>query len=77
VGKLEAAKIPCGRVNDLNALFTGKTAAELELVKQVGSQRFVRSPISSPQTSMEAITSPPSLNQHGNEILTELGFSVQ
>ena len=67
---LETAKIPCGRVNDLHALFNGQTAAELDLVKQVGTQRFVRSPISSPQTPMETITSPPGLNQHGNEILT-------
>jgi crotonobetainyl-CoA:carnitine CoA-transferase CaiB-like acyl-CoA transferase len=75
VSKLEKAKIPCGRVNDLEALFTGQTAQELQLVKEVGNQKYVRSPITSPQTSLQSITSPPTLNQHGNEILTELGFS--
>lgn len=42
---LEEYKVPCGRVNDLKSMFEGKTAKELELVQQIGSKKFIRSPI--------------------------------
>jgi crotonobetainyl-CoA:carnitine CoA-transferase CaiB-like acyl-CoA transferase len=61
----------------LHSLFTSRTATELGLIEQVGSQRFVRSPIRTDQDNMAPVTAPPALNQDGRDIMRELGLSEQ
>lgn len=77
VEALERHKVPCGRVNDLHSLFTSQTASELGLVEQVGTQRFVRSPIRTDRDNMAPLTPPPALNQDGRDIMRELGLSEE
>ena len=65
--------IPCGRVNDLRGLFESQTVRELGLVEEMNGKRFVRSPIRTDKGVK--IKEPPGLNEHGREILEEMGLS--
>ena len=67
--------IPCGRVNDLRGLFESQTVRELGLVEEMNGKRFVRSPIRTDKGEGVKIKEPPGLNEHGREILEEMGLS--
>ena len=56
---LEEHRVPCGRVNDLKSMFEGKTAKELNLVEQIGTKKFIRSPIRTDKDKMAGLTEPP------------------
>jgi crotonobetainyl-CoA:carnitine CoA-transferase CaiB-like acyl-CoA transferase len=58
-------------------MFEGRTAQELQLVNKIGTKQFVRSPVRSSKNNMAPLSEPPSINEHGPSILSELGLSAE
>ena len=76
---LQAAKVPCGPINDLREVFSDPQVIDREMVVPLshpsgGPLRLVASPIRLSATPVVYRRAPPLLGQHTDEILAELGM---
>jgi crotonobetainyl-CoA:carnitine CoA-transferase CaiB-like acyl-CoA transferase len=74
---LEAAKVPCGAINNLAEVFDDPQVRERGMVQQwphplQPALRLVASPIKLAATPVRADTPPPLLGQHTDEVLAQL-----
>ena len=77
---LEAAKVPCGPINDLAEVFADPQVLERAMTVQMphplaGSVRLVASPMKFSATPVQYQRPPPLLGEHTDEVLLELGLS--
>jgi crotonobetainyl-CoA:carnitine CoA-transferase CaiB-like acyl-CoA transferase len=77
---LEAAKVPCGPINDLADVFADPHVLEREMTVDMphplaGNVRLVASPMKFSATPVQYRRAPPLLGEHTSEILGEAGFS--
>ena len=77
---LEAAKVPCGSINDLADVFADPHIAERRMTVEMphplaGSVRLVSSPMKFSATPVQYRRPPPLLGEHTAEILGEFGLS--
>ena len=80
LASLEAAKVPCGPINDLAEVFADPQVLEREMTVQMahplaGSVRLVASPMKFSATPVQYQRPPPLLGEHTDEVLLELGLS--
>ena len=80
LASLEAAKVPCGPINDLAEVFADPQVLEREMTVQMphplaGSVRLVASPMKFSATPVQYRHPPPLLGEHTDEVLLELGLS--
>ena len=78
---LEAAKVPCGAINDLEEVFADPHVLERHMVVDmphplVDSIRLVASPINLSATPVQYLRAPPMLGQHTDEVLSAAGWSA-
>jgi len=76
---LEAAKVPCGAINDLGEVFADPQVQAREMAVPVphpltDSLRLVASPMKLSVTPVQVRRAPPLLGQHTDEVLLELGL---
>jgi crotonobetainyl-CoA:carnitine CoA-transferase CaiB-like acyl-CoA transferase len=76
---LEAAKVPCGPINDLGEVFADPQVQAREMTTTLphplaGEVRLVASPIKLSATPAQAQRPPPLLGQHTDEILAAFGL---
>ena len=80
LGSLEAAKVPCGPINDLADVFADPQVLAREMTVEMphplsGSVRLVASPMKFSATPVQYRRPPPLLGEHTAQILAELGLS--
>jgi crotonobetainyl-CoA:carnitine CoA-transferase CaiB-like acyl-CoA transferase len=78
---LEAAKVPCGPINDLAQAFTDPQVVHRGMVVEVehplaGALRLVGSPMKLSATPPRARRAPPLLGEHTDEVLAEFGLAA-
>ena len=76
---LEAAKVPCGPINDLGEVFADPHVVERRMTSRVahplaGSVELVSSPLKLSATPVTTRRAPPLLGQHTDEVLAEFGL---
>ena len=76
---LDAAKVPCGAINDLAEVFADPQVQAREMAVPVphplnAGLRLVASPMKLSQTPVQVRRAPPMLGQHTAEVLSELGI---
>ena len=83
LGALEAAKVPCGAINNLAEVFADEHVQARQMVNtwqhpvQPGL-KLVASPIKMSRTPVRQDLAPPLLGQHTNDVLRDvLGYSVE
>lgn len=81
LASLEAAKVPCGPINDLADVFADPQVREREMTVQMphplaGSVRLVASPMKFSATPIQYRRPPPLLGEHTDELLREFGFDA-
>jgi crotonobetainyl-CoA:carnitine CoA-transferase CaiB-like acyl-CoA transferase len=80
---LEAAKVPCGAINNLAEVFADPQVRERGMVHQwehplAGPLQLVGSPIKLGATPVRADSPPPLLGQHTEQVLAEvLGWNPE
>jgi crotonobetainyl-CoA:carnitine CoA-transferase CaiB-like acyl-CoA transferase len=77
---LEAAKVPCGPINDLAEAFADPQVQARRMTVEMphplaGQVRLVASPIKLSATPVQYRHAPPLLGQHTDEVLRELGLA--
>ncbi|MEE9277035.1 MAG: CoA transferase [Dehalococcoidia bacterium] len=80
IAVLDAARVPCGPVNDLEALFASPQVAARELVAELehpraGTYRSTAVPLRLSASSTKHRSPAPVLGQHTAEVLRSLGYS--
>jgi crotonobetainyl-CoA:carnitine CoA-transferase CaiB-like acyl-CoA transferase len=74
LGKLDEQDLLCAPVQTLGeALASGQTAAN-KMVIELNSMKLVASPITMGESAFKLRHAPPILNEHGSEVLAELGY---
>ena len=78
---LEAAKVPCGAINNLEEVFADPQVLERQMVVDmahplVDTIRLVASPINLSATPVQYLRAPPMLGQHTDEVLSAAGWSA-
>ncbi|MBL6617081.1 MAG: CoA transferase, partial [Reyranella sp.] len=77
LARLEEQDLLCAPVQTLGeALESGQTAAN-KMVIALNSTKLVASPITMDESAFKLRHAPPDLNEHGQEILGELGYSAE
>ena len=79
LASLEAAKVPCGPINDLAEVFADPQVREREMTVQMphplaDSVRLVASPMKFSSTPVQYRRPPPLLGEHTAEVLREFGL---
>jgi crotonobetainyl-CoA:carnitine CoA-transferase CaiB-like acyl-CoA transferase len=79
---LEAAKVPCGPINDLADVFADPHVVERGMTVRLphalsGSVDLVASPLKLSATPVDYRRAPPLLGEHTDAVLDELGLSSQ
>ncbi|MBX3606723.1 MAG: CoA transferase [Piscinibacter sp.] len=79
---LEAAKVPCGPINDLAEVFADPQVRARDMTVSLphplaGEVRLVASPIKLSRTPVRYRSAPPLLGQHTGDVLREFGLSDQ
>jgi crotonobetainyl-CoA:carnitine CoA-transferase CaiB-like acyl-CoA transferase len=79
---LEAAKVPCGPINDLAEVFADPQVRERAMTVELahplaGSVRLVASPMKLAATPVQYRRAPPLLGADSDEVLAEFGFDAQ
>jgi crotonobetainyl-CoA:carnitine CoA-transferase CaiB-like acyl-CoA transferase len=80
--KLEAAGVPCGRVNYRSDLYTDPQAQALDMVwelanRDLGRYKASGHPIRFSKTPVAASKGAPSLGEHSDDILRQFGYSAE
>ena len=80
LGALEAAKVPCGPINDLADVFADPQVTERGMTVEMphpaaGTVKLVASPMKFSATPVQYRRPPPVLGEHTAELLRESGFS--
>jgi crotonobetainyl-CoA:carnitine CoA-transferase CaiB-like acyl-CoA transferase len=78
---LEAAKVPCGPINDLAEVFADPHVTERQMTVSMphplaDSVRLVASPIKLSATPVTYRRAPPLLGEHTDEVLREFGWTA-
>jgi len=78
--QLDAAGIPCGRINTIPDVFADPQIAFREMLVDVphpvsGTVRMVKNPMRFADAPLEYTTPPPLLGQHTDDVLRELGLA--
>ena len=81
LGALEAAKVPCGPINDLADVFADPQVRYREMTVQMphpltDALRLVASPMKFSATPVQYRRPPPLLGEHTAQVLAELGFGA-
>ena len=79
---LEAAKVPCGPINDLAQVFADPQVQARGMTARIGHPRaaqleLVASPIKLSATPAQLRRHPPLLGEHTDEVLAELGLQAE
>jgi crotonobetainyl-CoA:carnitine CoA-transferase CaiB-like acyl-CoA transferase len=77
LARLEAAKVPCGAINNIAEVFANPHVQERGMVREwqhplSGTLRLVDSPMKLGATPVRADLPPPLLGEHTNEVLSEV-----
>jgi crotonobetainyl-CoA:carnitine CoA-transferase CaiB-like acyl-CoA transferase len=77
---LEAAKVPCGAINNLDEVFSDPQVVERGMTVDMphplaDTIRLVASPIKLSATPVQYLRPPPLLGQHTGEVLAAAGWS--
>ena len=78
---LEAAKVPCGPINDLAEVFADAHVRERAMTVEMphaiaGTVRMVASPLKLGATPVRYRRAPPLLGEHTETVLAELGLDA-
>ena len=81
LASLEAAKVPCGPINDLAEVFADPQVRSRGMTARLphplaGEVQLVASPLNLSATPVQYRRAPPLLGEHTDEVLGELGFGV-
>lgn len=79
---LEAAKVPCGAINDLDEVFADPQVRSRGMTVEVphplaGSVPLVASPMKFSRTPVQYHRAPPLLGEHTQDVLAEFGFDAE
>jgi crotonobetainyl-CoA:carnitine CoA-transferase CaiB-like acyl-CoA transferase len=79
---LEAAKVPCGPINDLADVFADPQVLSRQMTAKVahplaGDLELVASPMKLSATPVRMERAPPLLGQHSDEVLQDLGLGTE
>ena len=77
---LEAAKVPCGPINDLAEVFADPQVQQRDMIVSMphalaGNVRLVASPIKMSLTPVQYRSAPPLLGEHTGAVLREFGLA--
>ena len=82
ISSLQAVGVPCGPINDIKQVFDDEQVKARGLAVEIEHPRFgsvptLACPIKYSRTPLSHDTPPPMLGEHVDEVLTELGLSVE
>ncbi len=82
IGKLNAAGVACGRINDIRETFEEPQVQHLGMLRNVtskwlGEQRLMRQPVNLERTPSEIVRAAPRRGEHTEEILAEAGYGPE
>ena len=77
LGKLEEQDLLCAPVQTLGEALVSEQTAANNMVIELNSMKLVASPITMDQSAFKLRHAPPTLNEHGAEVLGELGYAPE